>query len=242
MTATAVDRGSDLHTHSDLTDGTASPEAMATAAQAAGLHTWGLSDHVRVDSDWVVEYAARVRGLRRDGLLIRCGVEAKMLDRSGRLDLPRSLPELDYVLVADHQFPGPDGPVHPREVARRIEARETASDEVLETLVAATCAAVASSPYRPIVAHVFSLLPKLGLTEADLTREHLAALADGCLRAGAAIEINEKWRCPTLATIAALSDAGVELVAGSDAHRSDDVGAWSYLDTVTSATVALEDG
>ncbi len=29
MTATAVDPGSDLHTHSDLTDGTASPEAMA---------------------------------------------------------------------------------------------------------------------------------------------------------------------------------------------------------------------
>ncbi len=108
----------------------------------------------------------------------------------------------------------------------------TTPTAVVDLLVAATCAALSGSPYPPIVAHLFSLLPKMGLTEDDVTREHCDALADACLRTGAAVEINEKWRCPTAPTIAALASAGVALVAGSDAHRTDDVGAWSYLHTL----------
>jgi putative hydrolase len=229
-----VDRHCDLHTHSDLTDGADSPEAMADAAQAAGLHTWGLSDHVRADSDWVPEYVTRVRALRRDGLVIRCGVEAKILDDSGRLDVPAGLPSLDYVLVADHQFPSVDGPVSPREMARRLGAGETTPEAVVETLIRATCAAVAQAPAPVIVVvHPFSLLPKMGLSEDALGDDHLRSLAEACRRADASIEINEKWRCPSAATLARLAALGVDMVAGSDAHRTADVGSWSYLDQVS---------
>jgi putative hydrolase len=226
----AVDRLVDLHTHSSLTDGRDEPEAMADAAAAAGLHTWGLSDHVRADSDWLPGYARRVRALRRDGVTIRVGVEAKILDTAGRLDLPSSLPPLDYVLIADHQFPGTDGPRHPREVAAAIEAGELAAADAVDALVEATCRAVGRAPVPAVVVHPFSLLPKLGRSEADVTDEHCAALAAACRAADAAVEINEKWCCPSPRVVRALASHGVRLVAGSDAHRVEDVGRWRYLD------------
>ena len=114
-----VDRPlADWHTHSDLTDGTASPQTMADAAAPAGLTRWALSDHVRASSTVAARRCPQVRGLRVDGLQVLCGVEAKILDVSGRLDLPTDLPHLDHVLVADHQFPGLDGPEYPDRVRR----------------------------------------------------------------------------------------------------------------------------
>ena len=205
---------------------------MADAALAAGLRVWGLSDHVRADTTWVPDYVGRVRGLSRPGLVIRCGVEVKILDCAGRLDLPRRLPRLDYILVADHQFPGADGPVHPAEAGRLIVAGSLSRGAAVDTLVAATCSALPRVPGRTVLAHLFSLLPKMGLSEDDVSDEHRAALAAACRAAGAAVEANEKWRCPSARTLSYLAAAGVEVLAGSDAHRPADVGTWSYLSDI----------
>lgn len=222
----------DWHTHSDRTDGASSAAAMADAAVVAGLRVWGLSDHVRASTTWLPDYVAATRSLRRDGLDIRCGVEAKLLDTSGALDLPAALPQLDYVLIADHQFPGRDGPGHPSTVRAAIEDGSMRAEDVVSDLIAATVGGLGRSPFRPIVAHLFSLLPKLGLSEADVTSQHLAALATGCRDSDGSVEINEKWRCPSARTLAHLAAAGVPITAGSDAHRAEDVGAHAYLDTV----------
>lgn len=231
-----IDRTADWHTHSDLTDGADPWEAMATAATGAGLRLLGASDHVRRDSTWLPEYAARVRALEGlGGLTVRCGVEVKMLDDAGRLDLPDELPALDHVLVADHQFPGPDGPLHPRVVAARVAASPAAGPDAVDTLVAATCAAVGRAPAPVIVAHLFSLLPKCGLDADLVTDQHLDALASACRAADAAVEVNEKWRCPGIPALRRLAERGVRLVAGSDAHRTADVGRWHYLDEVEAA-------
>jgi putative hydrolase len=222
----------DWHTHSERTDGTASASAMADAAVRAGLKLWGLSDHVRADTTWLPDYVEATRSLRRDGLQIRCGVEAKLLDVSGRLDLPPRLPTLDYVLVADHQFPGRDAAQPPATVRAAIENATLTAADVVADLIAATSAGIRRSPFRPIVAHLFSLLPKMGLSEADVTDEHLRSLASACLDSGGAVEVNEKWRCPSTGSVAYLASAGVPITAGSDAHRVEDVGRCAYLDAV----------
>lgn len=234
-----IDRGSDWHTHSDLTDGADPWEAMAAAARDAGLALLGASDHVRRDSTWLPEYAARVRALDGvGGLRVRCGVEVKMLDAAGRLDLPDALPALDHVLVADHQFPGPDGPLHPRVIAERVAAAPSAATDAVDTLVGATCAAVGRAPAPAIVAHLFSLLPKCGIEIDHVTDEHVAALAAACVAADAAVEVNEKWRCPGVPVLRGLAERGVRIVAGSDAHRASDVGRWVYLDEVETTLAA----
>ncbi|MHA3703290.1 PHP domain-containing protein [Jatrophihabitans sp. YIM 134969] len=229
----------DWHTHSSLTDGADDPEAMADAAVRAGLEGWGLSDHVRADSDWVPAYVERVRAIRRDGLTVHLGVEAKLLDADGRLDLPPGLPVLDHVLVADHQFPAPGGPATPSTVRGWLESGAWTPAGVVDTLVVATCNGVAQAPAPAVVAHLFSLLPKVGLAESDVTTEHRDALAAACLAADAAVEVNEKWRCPSAVTVEHLRAAGVRIVRGSDAHAVAEVGRHAYWDEVTAAAPGL---
>lgn len=232
----------DWHTHSDLTDGADSPAAMADAAARADLAGWGLSDHVRADSTWVDGYVTTVRALRRGDLQIFCGVEAKLLDRAGHLDIPPRLPHLDHLLVADHQFPGDDGPVSPATVRSWLDAGRLSVADVVDTVVDATCAGLGRSPAPAIVAHLFSLLPKLGLDERDVTDEHRSALAAACVATDSAVEVNEKWVCPSAETVRRLREAGVRIVRGSDAHRAGDVGRHAHWDDVVATWAPAASG
>lgn len=231
-----IDLTADRHTHSSVTHGAASPAAMADAAVAAGLRTWGLSEHVRADTTWLPEYERLVRDLRRDELVIECGVEATIVDAAGHLDLPPGVAAVDYLLIADHAFPGVDGPVHPDEIRQRIRSGQLDADVAVEQVVIATCSAVLRSPRPPIVVHPFSLLPRLGLDESRLTEELLDELSRACLWADAWVEVDERWRCPSAEVTVALAARGVRICAGSDAHRPEDVGAWSYATEVLVAS------
>ncbi|MCP3427092.1 PHP domain-containing protein [Rothia sp. AR01] len=223
-----IDDRTDWHTHTDLTDGADPLGAMVAAAEAAGLEAYGVSDHVRRSTTWLPEYVRAVRAVSSP-LRIRCGAEAKILDAAGALDLPADAPPLDYLLIADHQFPGTEGPLTPSAVTTLLAEGRMTPAGALDQLVEATCAALLASPAPPILAHLFSLLPKCGLDEAEVRGEHLKALAAACRAAGGAVEVNEKWRCPGLGTVRGLMDLGVEITAGSDAHRAADVGRWSYV-------------
>jgi putative hydrolase len=213
---------------------------MAQTAAGAGLAVWGLSDHVRADTTWLPEYERVIHELRVDGLEIRCGVEAKMLNGTGQLDLPGRLPALDYLLIADHQFPGADGPVHPDVIRQQVHAGRRSAVSAVEELVAATCAAVVGTPLPAVVVHPFSLLPKCGLSEELIDNQLLDALATACRASDTAVEVNEKWRCPSLRVLLGLAARGVRLCAGSDAHQVADVGAFAYLDELELAELSLE--
>ncbi len=63
----------------------------------------------------------------------------------------------------------------------------------------------------------------------------LEALAEACRGVDAAVEVNEKWACPSVASVDRLEALGVRLLAGSDAHRAADVGRYSYVAAVASA-------
>ena len=87
-----------------------------------------------------------------------------------------------------------------------------------------------------MLAHLFSVLPKAGLTEDMVPAPLLAQLASRVARAGAMVEVNEKWSCPSARSVAAMADAGVHLVAGSDSHHCRDVGVY---DSVRVAVAAM---
>jgi putative hydrolase len=220
----------DHHVHSTFSDDATSTVAQnLAAAQERGLRTVCLSDHVRTDSDWLVEYVAEVRRAAGEvDLEVLCGVEVKLLDQSGRLDLPANRPGLDRVLIADHQYPGPNGPEAPGAVKARIDVGMMTPDEVVDGLVGATVAALSRTPDAQL-AHLFSLLPKLGLDESDVDDDQLARLAQACRDNGAVVEVNEKWACPGPGAIAAFRAAGVELVPSTDSHQAQDVGRYERV-------------
>lgn len=225
----------DHHVHSTFSDDAVSTLAEnVAAASAVGLSTLRLVDHVRQSTTWVPEYLAAVRGLSvPEGLTVLTGVEAKILDASGALDIP-ALPEgIDRILMADHQFPGIDGPLGPTAVRERI-AGGWAADDVLDVLVTALIAAMRRHPGNQL-AHCFSLLPKIGLSEFDLGDEHIAAWARAAAETETLVEVNEKWACPGIRSLAALRSAGAEIVASTDSHIASDVGRYSRVTALLDA-------
>src|SRR5689334_7975055 len=134
----------DYHVHSTFSDDATSTVAEnLAAAQARGLRTICLTDHVRDDTDWLDQYVAEVRRAGEGAdLEVLCGVEVKMLDQSGRLDLPPEVPDLDRVLIADHEYPGPHGPEAPGAVMARIDVGMMTPEETVDGLVDATVHAI----------------------------------------------------------------------------------------------------
>lgn len=220
----------DLHTHSTYSDGADTLDDNLARAVERRLSSIGFSDHVRADTTWLPEYLTHVAALRRSAPIeILCGVETKMLDTAGRLDLPADLAGVDYVAIADHQMPTAAGPVHPDVVAVRLRSGALAPVDAVEQLVTAMEAAVVHAPCQPMLAHAFSLLPKIGLDEGALPPALLRRLAHTLRQTGALVEANEKWRCPRPETLGVLARAGVTIVAGSDAHAASDVGRFPWL-------------
>jgi putative hydrolase len=220
----------DYHIHSTYSDdATGTVDEILATARERGLRTICVSDHVRADTVWMGEYVDLVRraGDRAD-LEVLCGIEVKLMDHSGRLDLPRDRPVVDRILIADHQFPGPHGPEAPGAVKARIDVGMMTEEEVVDALLEATTGAVRQTPDAQL-AHLFSVLPKLGLDESVVGPDRLDALATTLREHGTVVEVNEKWGCPGPAAIAAFRVAGVPLVASTDSHRAQDVGRYERV-------------
>lgn len=235
-----VDLAEDWHVHSTFSDGANTIQENIAQARDVGLRRLVLVDHVRRDTAWVDEFAAAVAAARpgAEGLELACGVEAKLLDTSGALDLPARIPDGVRIFAADHQVPTPAGPGHPREIRAALEAGELSAPEVIGWIVASTQAAVTDTP-GIVVAHLFSILPKLGLDEAAVPDVDLARLAGAAARSGAIVEISERWKCPGPRALTAMRVAGVRVVASTDSHRRESIGSYVY---VRQAVRAAHDG
>ena len=82
----------DMHVHSTFSDGRDRIEDNIAECEELGLTALGCVDHVRVDTDWVPDYVAAVGRLRSEtAVQLRCGIEAKLLDTTGALDLPTEI-------------------------------------------------------------------------------------------------------------------------------------------------------
>ena len=103
----------DLHVHSDWTDGTATIEKMAAAAQACGYEYMALTDHSRrvamahgLDPARLSRQIGVIDKLnaKLKGFTILKGIEVDIL-KDGKLDLPDSiLSRLDVVVASIHSF------------------------------------------------------------------------------------------------------------------------------------------
>jgi putative hydrolase len=228
----------DFHVHSTFSDGASTLAENVEAARGRELRTLCLVDHVRRDTAWVPDFIAAVEAYRhRPGLRVLAGVEAKILDTSGQIDTPPDLSGVDLVLIADHQFPSDNGPVHPAEVRAAIEQGGMTAAEAIERLCEATANSLGAG-FRALLAHLFSVLPKMGLNEAMVPDPLLTHLAKRVAHVGAMLEVNEKWSCPSARTLTAMAAAGVSLVAGSDSHHCENIGIYdSVRQTVSAAGV-----
>lgn len=238
MTFPLLDPRSDLHVHSTFSDGASTVEENVASAAAHGMHTLGLVDHVRRSTDWVPSFVEAVRALDgRCGLRILCGVEAKVLDTEGTIDMPPDMPSLDYVLVADHQLPRPAGPMHPGEAKEQLADGRLRVSEIVDHLVEATVNTLECYD-RVILAHLFSILPKCGVSEDLVPAQLVRRLGQAAKANHVVIEVNEKWTCPSKRVVDLLADAGVDLTLSTDAHHETRVGRYDYVSRTVAGLAA----
>jgi len=218
----------DMHVRSTFSGGANTIEENVAEAERIGLSEIACVEQVRGDTKWVPAYVAAVRDSRkRTPIVLRCAVEAKILDIYGCLDLPAKLDGIDAVYAASHQAPSPDGPMNPRSTRERIEAGELDPQMVLRWIVGGTVAAVSRHEHL-VIAHLFSVLPKLGLAEGEISPALVDSLAIAAAESNARIVVDEHWRCPAVRTLRPFLRHGVPLLLGSGSYDSETVGRYDY--------------
>lgn len=95
----------DYQMHTVYSDGDSTIEAYAERAAELGLEEIAITDHVWRTTDWVAEYVDHVREVEADSeLAIHAGVEAKVIDRDGRVDVSAEDAErVDFVMGVVHR-------------------------------------------------------------------------------------------------------------------------------------------
>ncbi len=227
----------DMQVHSTFSDGADTVEANVEQAERIGLVEMTCVDHVRRDTDWLPEYTAAVARIGAETKLqLHCGIEAKLLDTRGTLDMPDGdLPGVDWIYAADHQVPMEDGVHHPDEVREGIESGRYRSQDVIAGIMAATEACLPQHPGRIVIAHIFSIFRQIGCREQDVPAELIESLAQTTYETGNRIEVNERYRTPSAATLRPFVRRGVPLLMSTDSHRADTIGRYDLCLAVVRA-------
>jgi putative hydrolase len=214
----------DMHTHT-IASGHAYSTVMeiATAAARAGLAAVAITDHgpALPGAPHYYHFAAmRFIPTYLEGVRIFRGIEANILDRSGRLDFPdgASWP-IEFVMAGFHEACGYD------------DCGETANTDTL--------IAVMENPRVRAISH-----PGNPLFTVDLLE-----IAKASRRTGTALEINNSSfgqsrsgsppRCAKLARL--MAEQGSLVVVGSDAHLALAVGDFAKAVAVMEAAGISEE-
>ena len=225
---------SDLHTHTDYSDGRGNLTENVRAAEAAGLDAIAIADHLmpagyekHADRDALVARAAEVRQAQcwADTRVIMA-VEATVLDPQGTLSAePADLEGVELTLVDVSWLTA--GLAHSVPASRQTQvanALQVYQQLALEAVV-------------DVLAHPFTL-GRFGLdiTLEDLPRSGLVELGHSLAETGTAFEINNGvwWWWPQCyprqlaedyaLVVAAVAEGGAKFTLGSDAHCNTGVG------------------
>lgn len=125
------------------------------------------------------------------------------------------------------QVPLADGPHTPSEVRALIAEGRLTSAEVIEAIVTSTANALQDDT-AIVIAHLFSVLPKLGLDEGEVPLILIERLAAASAQNDAQIEISERWACPSARTLRPFLRRSVPVLLSTDSHSRETIGRYSY--------------
>jgi histidinol phosphatase-like PHP family hydrolase len=199
---TLADIRGDGHCHTTRSDGRDSIEAMARAAQAAGLQYLAITEHSQslamangLDEDAALAHASTIREVnaRLDGFTLLAGIECD-IRADGTMDLAEDcLAQLDLVNASIHSGFAQDA------------AQMT--DRLLRAI---------ACPWVDVIAHPLGRR----IFKRDAHQADMAVVFKAAAAAGVAMEINAQIERLDLdeAHARQARDAGVRLTVSSDAH------------------------
>ncbi|HYN95979.1 MAG TPA: hydrolase [Pilimelia sp.] len=238
-----IDVSADAHVHTGFAVGRDSVGAVVTAAERAGLTGVTFADIVTPSTAWLPVYQKSIlRAQQRTEIDLRMAVEVEVTRPDGWMAFPADLGGLDAISIAASRLPLAAGPADARRVQELLRTGALSHADVVELAVTATAKAVErASRYAPTqVARPLNLLWQVGIDESQLDDSAFSGLIDACRVTGAAVEVSESWRTPSVRLAQLFTAAGVPLLAASDARDVAQLGHWRYVARVLSGLVVAE--
>jgi putative hydrolase len=207
----------DGHMHTSWTDGQHTAEEMHAAAVKAGLKYILFSEHARKTSgDWFYKFAAEVRALPKDKCCSFVGVETKIDDFDGSLDISDEIrANCDLVMGSVHRFPS-------EREKHKLDAREFAIDEAIDMEFRLSVAAIRTRKID-ILGHPFGMTYRRFRATPPFSL--IEALAVECANHRVAFEINARYHDSPWDLVKLCKKHGTLIALGSNAHMTSEVGA-----------------
>jgi len=228
----------DAHTHTTFSDGRNSVLENARAAEACGLETVVIADHIFGEAPWLDEMLRQVEEADAVcGVKVLAGAEGVILSPEGDLSVTEEVADhLDFVLV---DFGG---------MTKGVAADPPARQSRLIANVVSAVTKACGSPLVDAIAHPLNLgrFPAV-LSPVDFSADSLIEMATAFEQTGTAFEIMNQlpWWFPehTIDRITAeyadvlhlFARFGVRFIVGSDAHSCGAVGNFRWCERVMNA-------
>jgi putative hydrolase len=231
-----IDLRRDAHVHTAFAAGHDSISVLVAAAETAGLTEVTFADRVGPDTSWLPSYLATIqRAQQRTDLALRRGVEVEAIGVDGWLAFPADLSGLEVISVGLFRLPMPSGLLGPETVRANLANGTLDAAEVVDRLVSVICLAMDRvGRYAPTtLARPLEFLAQAGMPDSAVSDAAIDEIVSACRATGTAVEVSERHRMPTRRFVRALAEAGVRMVAASDAYAARDVGRWQYVAEVS---------
>ncbi|HEY3308702.1 MAG TPA: PHP domain-containing protein [Desulfuromonadaceae bacterium] len=205
----------DFHLHTNWTDGTASVKEMYDRSCEMQLDFILFSEHARsTSSEWFGTFAEEVKALPSVPCKAYVGVEARVVDWNGNINLGSDILSLcDMVVCSVHRFPGESGEV----LSFDAFDKESALLKEFELLLA-----ILDNPLVDILGHPFGVsMSRFGISPTD---EMLGTIVQKAQKKGIAVEINTKYWTDPSKILAICDKYNAPISFGSDAHSCNEVG------------------
>jgi putative hydrolase len=205
----------DCHLHTNWTDGKHSIQEMYNRAVSCGLEIILFSEHARESSeDWFLRFSEEIRNLPNLPCRALLGVEAKIKDFEGNLDISTATAEVcDLVMGSVHRFPGENGIVK--------GFGETDPNSVIEIEYKLSLGAL-ENPMLDILGHPFGMsINRFHRTPSDTLFNELIKKAKECNKI---FEINSRYHHNISDLIEMCCKENTMISLGSNAHDIDTVG------------------
>lgn len=210
----------DIHTHTTFSHGKGSIEDNVKVALEKGLSMVGISDHGPGHATYGVKHKAfplmrqeieRLKPLY-PSIDIRLGVEANIIDPTGKLDITEKEKDLlDYVLAGYHYGIFGEHPL----LATRIH---------VNNFLGIKSAKQRTENTELVIKALFENRIKVLTHPGDKGSFDLMAIAKACEQTGTMMEISTWHEAPTMEELRLLSSTSVHFIISSDAHTPGRVG------------------
>jgi len=209
----------DLHIHTIYTDGSNTINEILQKAMLMNIETIAITDHVWKTSTYLDQYFDEIKTKRESiALKVLAGIEAKIININGDIDAtPDVIDESEIVLGSLHSIPTDEDYAF-------LDVNRTEADEVINNSFEALINLIESKRVD-VVAHPTALLKKYGY---NFNTEQMEEIASKAAKYNVAIEINTKYKVPSLKFIKICVNKGVLFSLGSDAHTLKEIGNINY--------------